>query len=470
MLNGLAREPASFRDPYSSVFVSGERVFRGLRGIAAQGFRALEQSGLLAACQSRGEMVECRELRQEEVPQLYADFDIVLEHERIECVTYPYEWPFPALKAAATLHLDVQLAAFDAGISLRDASAYNVQFNGPRPVFIDMGSFKPYEAGEMWLGYDQFARQFLNPLVLTAVTGVPFQPWLRGSPAGISADDLARVLPWHSKLSPRIFLHVVLPARLQRRATARRVEQASKRIRSRPLSPARYRAMLLHLRKWIADITPAQRDTVWTDYADNMSYSEDARREKRAFVCEFMRAVAPVRVLDLGCNTGEYSALALANGACSVIGLESDFSALNAAFTRAQDEQPAFLPIYQDFANASPGLGWRLTERPPLRARLRADAVLALAVVHHLAIGRNLPLDEVVAEIVSLAVHGVIEFVEKSDSMVQRLLALREDVFPAYNVDAFRDALARVARIRRELALHGGSRRLFWFERERGSE
>lgn len=466
----LTRAAGSFRDPCSGVFIHGGRILRGLRGIAARGYRALEQSGLLAAWQSRGELVKSREMRQEEAPPLFAEFDIVLEHEQIECVTYPYEWSFPALKAAALLHLDMQLRALDAGIALRDASAYNVQFAGARPVFIDMGSFKAYEPGELWLGYEQFTRQFLNPLLLSAVTGVSFQPWLRGSPEGLSAEDLTRLLPWRNKLSLRIFMHVVLPARMQRGATRRHVEQASHRIRSHSLSPRRYRAMLLQLREWVAQLASRSRDAGWIGYADNTSYSSGAHLQKQAFIAEFVRAAAPGCLLDLGCNTGEYAAHALANGARSVIGLESDIGALDSAFRRAQDGRLAFLPLYQDLADASPGLGWRLAERPPLRSRLRADAVLALAVVHHLVIGRNLPLDEVVAEIVSLAQHGVIEFVEKSDPMVQRLLALREDVFPGYTLDAFRDALARVARIECEQLLDGGSRRLFRFERKRGVE
>lgn len=466
----LARAPGSFRDPYSNVFASGRRIFRGLRGIAADGYRVLERSGLLAACVSRGELVACRELQRAEAPALFRSFDIVLEHKAIECVTYPYEWPFLALKAAAVLHLDIQIKALDAGISLRDASAYNVQFAGPRPLFVDMGSFKPYESGELWLGHDQFARQFLNPLLLTSVTGVPFQPWLRGTPEGIGVSDLARLLPWYSKLSPRILMHVMLPAGAQRDATVKRLEQAAQQLHSRPLTTPGYRAILLQLREWIDRLAPLRRSSVWADYTQSTSYSEESKRQKRAFVAEFIGATTPSRLLDLGCNTGEYSALALASGAGTVIGLESDFSTLDTAFRRAQDEKIAFLPLYQDIADGSPDLGWRLAERASLRSRLRADAVLALAVVHHLAIGRNLPLNEVVNEIISFAPCGVIEFVDKDDPMVRRLLALREDIFSEYTTGDFRGAITRVARIRRELPLDGGSRMLFWFERERERE
>jgi len=460
-----ARAPGSFRDPDSSVYREGRRILRGLRGEAAEGYRRLRGSGLLEALLAEGRLVGSHELTAPAAAGLGADYEIVVEHDRVEPITYPYEWSFGALRAAALLHLELQLRCLAAGVVLCDASAYNVQFRGPRPLMIDAGSFRPYREGELWLAHDQFLRQFLAPLLLGSTSGVAFQPLLRGMPEGIPLEELARLLPARSKLSPRVWLHILLPAALQRRNAPRVVEQAATRVRSRSLPRKRLQAMVQQLRGWIEDLAPARRSRGWLDYEGNTSYSETARREKREFIAQFAAATRPARLLDVGCNTGEYCALALASGAASAIGLETDLEALEGAYRRARDSKLDFLPVYQDFADPSPAMGWRLAERESLRERLRPDAILALAVVHHLVIARNLPMAEVLAEIVGFARQGVVEFVDKGDPMVRRLLALREDIFPGYGVAAFETALKAFAIVKRRAALEGGTRYLYWFER-----
>ncbi len=459
----LARAPGSFRDPDSSVFREGRRILRGLRGAAAEGYRRLDSSGLLQALVAEEALVATRESPARGM--LAAEYEMVLEHERIDPITYPYEWSFGALRAAALLHLDVQLRCLAHGIALCDASAYNVQFRGARPLLIDAGSFRVYREGELWAAHDQFVRQFLAPLLLASETGAAFQPLLRGMPEGVPVEELARLLPLRSKLSPRVFLHVVLPAALQRRAGQRMEKRAASRVRSHALPRARLGAMLEQLRGWIAGLTPARRGGGWLDYEANTSYSDAAHRAKRDFVAQFVAATRPGRLLDVGCNAGEYCALALASGARSAIGLETDAEALEAAFRRSGEAHLDFLALYQDFANPSPAMGWRLAERESLRERLQPDAILALAVVHHLVIARNLPMAEVVAEIVGCAKHGVVELVDKPDPMVRRLLALREDIFHDYGPAAFERALESRALIKRSAVLDGGTRSLYWFER-----
>jgi ribosomal protein L11 methylase PrmA len=460
-----ARAPGSFRDPDSSVYREGRRILRGLRGGAAEGFRRLRACGLLEELVAEGRLVPTRELPQQFASALGAQYEMVVEHDRIDPITYPYEWSFGALRAAALLHLDVQLRSLADGISLCDASAYNIQFRGARPLLIDAGSFRIYREGELWLAYDQFMRQFVAPLLIASAAGVAFQPLLRGLPDGVPLEDLARLLPFSSKLRPRVLLHVVLPALLQRHAAHHLAGRAARQVRQHSLPRPRLRAMLEQLRGWIAALSPVRRGGVWLDYEANTSYSDAARRAKRDFVTHFVATTRPARLLDVGCNTGEYSALSLTSGAREAVGFETDSDAIEAAYRRAAESRLAFLPLYQDVANPSPAMGWRLTEREALRERLASDAVLALAVVHHLAIARNLPLAEVVAEIVACAGQGVIEFVDKADPMVQRLLVLRDDIFPDYNVAAFERALESCALIVRRTALEGGTRLLYWFER-----
>jgi ribosomal protein L11 methylase PrmA len=369
---------------------------------------------------------------------------LVVEHPRLPFISYPYEWPFPALKAAALLHLGIQLDALDAGVALSDASAFNIQFRGARPVFIDLLSFRRYRDGEMWTGHRQFCEQFLNPLLLRAKCGIAYNAWYRGTQEGITAGDLRRLLPWASKLSRNVLLHVIAQSAFQKAPMTPSTN--GKALLKTQFPTVSYRRMLTGLRAWIETLEPADTGkTVWQDYATSHSYADDEIAAKQDFIAEFARAVTPALMWDLGCNTGDYSAIALNNGAKTAIGFDMDQGSLELAFARAVDGDLPFTPLYLDGANPTPSQGWNERERQGLAGRASADAVVALAFVHHLAIGRNIPLPDLAAWLTGLAPHGVAEFVPKQDPMVQRLLALREDIFPDYTLEHFQHCLSQHA-------------------------
>ena len=457
-------DPASYRDPSSRVLVAGGRILRGLDEEAAGRWRAVRATGLVDALVADGLLVGTREVDGRGIDGAEG-FAQVLEHDAIAFVSYPYEWPFALLQAAALLHLDVHLAALQRGVTLVDASAYNVQFRGPSPVFIDAGSFRPYEEGELWAAHRQFCEQFLNPLLLASDLGVPYQAWLRGSLEGVPTADLARLLPWHARLSPRHLFHVLLPARAERHAASR--ERASvARIRRARLPLEGLRMMLRQLRAWIASLRPTRLvGSTWADYSCTRTYDSEEIATKRRAVADFVAACRPAMLWDFGCNDGEFGQVALEAGAGKVVGFDADPGALEKACARARAGKLDFLPLHQDAANPSPAQGWRGRERPGLAARGGADAVMALAFEHHLALGRNVPLDEVVDFLVGLAPRGLIEFVPKTDPTARRMLALKGDIFPGYGEDAFRAALARRARVTGADVVSGTGRVLFRFER-----
>ncbi|MCZ6740734.1 MAG: class I SAM-dependent methyltransferase [Alphaproteobacteria bacterium] len=413
----------------------------------------------------RGMVIESEEVDGAQLGEDAPERGIVLEHPKIPFWSYPYEWPFGALKAAALTHLDIQIALLDHDIALSDASAYNVQFLGPRPIFIDTLSFRRYRENEHWVGHRQFCEQFLNPLLLRARFGVPFQDWYRGRPEGIPAEYLASFATWRHYLSWRMLSHVIMPARLQSGAGDRVMASAVK-AKARGLPKRSYHATLVQLRSWIATLSiQGHGNSVWGAYAGDNTYDPEEAEQKRAMVAEFVKAVGPKQLLDLGCNTGDYSALALQSGAKSVIGLDADHGALEQAFDRATAQGLDFLPLYQDSANPSPGQGWNAKERKSLSQRCEGvDAVIALALEHHLAIGRNIPLPEVVGWIVGLAPQGLIEFVHKDDPTIRKMLALRDDVFSDYNLENFVAALERHARIIRRQQVSKSGREIFWFQ------
>jgi ribosomal protein L11 methylase PrmA len=460
----VERVDGSYRDRKGHVFTSGHRVLRGV-GPAAMGVqREFLASKVFAELVSRGWLIRTEIARDDPAGLGMEGPTLLLEHERVPFISYPYEWPFAALRAAALLHLAVHLELLDHGYTLSDASAYNVQFRGSEPVFIDVLSVERYVDGAYWDGHRQFCDQFLSPLLLSANLGVPYHAAYRGHLEGVPSPELASMLGWRHKLSPQVFMNIVLPARLE--AAARRGRLTPRTAASRrPLPRSSLRGMLGGLRRCIRRLRPPVQHTDWTNYAGDNTYREAERAAKRDFVARAVQVLRPGTVLDLGCNTGDYAVVALAAGAGSVIGVEADPATADLAFRRAQAEKLRFLPLVLDVANPSPSQGWRGAERASFTERAGADFLLALAVGHHLAIGRNIPLEEMIRWMVGLAPSGIIEFVRKTDPTVRQMLSLREDIFADYTEDNFRHLLAANAHIVDSQTISEDGRVLFRYDR-----
>jgi ribosomal protein L11 methylase PrmA len=458
-------DAGSFRDPAGRVFSSAGRIFRTVMPASAPAYEGVRDAGLLDALIGGGLLVGSQEVDRAALSTIAPAPTYVLEHPRIPFVSYPYEWSFSLHKRAALHHLDVHLAALDSGFTLSDATAYNIQFLGTRPVFIDHLSFRPYRAGEIWLGHRQFCMQFLNPLICWALLGIQPNHWFRGSLEGVAPEDLAPLLRWRHNLSLTVATHVTAQAALQRRSV--RSGATAGHLREGRLPLGRLKAMLIGLRHYIAKLEPKTAPTVWGDYATDNSYAQAEASAKRQFVSEMVEATRPRLLLDFGCNSGDYSLAALEAGAERVVGFDYDHGALERAFRRFDDKGADFLPLWLDAANPSPSQGWGQAERQGLAERAHADALIALAFIHHIVIGRNVPLDMALDWLVAMAPVGVIEFPPKSDPMVQRLLSQRDDIFPDYNETTFLALLGARARIVRSEPLSEGGRLLVWYDRRR---
>jgi ribosomal protein L11 methylase PrmA len=458
----IVRNHGSFRDPAGYVAHYDGRVFRVLREDAFRSFERLSSSGLLAELVAKQWLVPTS---ASDEPALQGLSPHVLEHQPLNFISYPYEWPFELLKRAALFHLDLHLRALESGFTLADATAYNVQFVGTRPIFIDPLSLVPYHEGDFWFGQRQFAEQFLNPLLLTALLKIPFNPWYRGTIEGISSDDLARLLQPKHKLSWRIWLEVLAPVRLHRSAQVNPAKVSAAASRKLPLKALQF--MLRNLRSWIAGLRDpfVGRATTWSSYEVENSYLPEEERRKQAFVSDFIGRSRPQVVWDLGCNPGLYSETALRAGAQHVVGFDSDHGALSRAVHRSIQGNLNFLPLQMDACNPSPSQGWHQKERAGLSSRARPDAVLGLALEHHIAIGRNVPLSMFLDWLVELADCGVVEFVPKSDPDLQRLLSVRKDDFAHYSQADFERELAKRAAIRKTEVVSLSGRTLYVYAR-----
>ncbi|MCX7116723.1 MAG: class I SAM-dependent methyltransferase [Legionellales bacterium] len=455
----LRRHPASFRDPTGSIFEKDGMILRGLTESGLKRYEEARNSGFLNHLEAQQKMVKTENINIHPSDSKFVTF---VQHEKIPFISYPYEWPFLLLKEAALFHLNLQIEALASDYVLTDATAYNVQFQGVSPIFIDLLSFRRYLPGELWKGHRQFCEQFLNPLLLVAMKGIPYHAWYRGAMEGIPTELMARWMPLRSWFSLRSLTHILWPALSERsrKNEASRIEC----IQQTTFPKEGYRYLLKQLYHWILYLKPKHYHlTEWADYEYRAPYEPEEWGLKKKFIANFSAQTNPFCLLDLGCNTGEFSELALAHGASRVIGVDSDAGALHQAVLRAQQKKLNFLPLYQELSNPSPSQGWLLQERDGFPRRGVFDAVIALALIHHLIIGNHLDFSEAMGWILSLAPAGVIEFIPKTDPCVQKMLALREDVFSNYSEDIFVALLeAKADIIHREVVSMSG-RCLYWY-------
>jgi hypothetical protein len=458
------RDPGSYRDPAGFVFRSDGVVYRQIRPSFADDWDHFLASGLYERLVAGGDIIAHEEVDVGHAadPPAYR----VIRPEPLELVAYPYEWSFSQLKDAALLTLRLQVAATEAGMTLRDASAYNIQFRRGRPVLIDSLSFERSVPGRPWLPYRQFCEHFLAPLALMARVDIRLGGLLRDHLEGIPLGLAAKLLPTRTRLSLGLGPHIHLHARAQRtRTDEQQASEAGGQRREGSMSASKVAALIESLRTTVEGLRWEPTGTVWADYADNTSYDEAATAAKSAAVRAALRTAGGTRAWDLGANTGRYSRIAASEG-YQVVAMDIDPGAVERAYLAIRTEgQAAITPLLADLTDPSPGLGWGGAERRGLLDRIETDVILALALVHHLAIGGNVPLPMVSALFARISAHAIVEWVPKEDAMVRRLLASREDVFDGYTERGFESAFAADFDVVSKTPIEGSLRTLYHFRR-----
>lgn len=388
----------------------------------------------------------------------------VIRPRAIDFISHPYEWCFSQLRDAALLTLDLQSRALDAGMRLKDASAYNIQFDAGRPILIDSLSFERAEPTEPWPAYRQFCEHFLAPLALIAYRDPRSALMLRDFIDGIPLDFAARLLPGRTRLNLGLASHLHIHAGAQRRAARAPAVVDGAAAAPRRVSATGQRALLDSLRRTVSGLR-WQPTGHWSGYAGATSYSDAATASKGQIVAEMLAAIGGSTAWDLGANTGVYSAMA-ADAGYRVVAWDQDAGSVEAHWLRVRgtDGSP-ILPLVLDLTNPSPSLGWGLEERASFLERGEPDVLLALALVHHLAIANNVPLPGVARLFARIAPRAIVEFVPKEDPMTRHLLAARRDIFDGYSIDGFRHAFSDRFEIVREAPIADSPRSLFLLER-----
>ena len=445
------------------MFYRGDRVLRGLDRHSFDDWTALSSSPLFARLVAEGKVVGTRVADDVDptLDGLHRGVVAVLEHDVVPFVSYPYEWPFGMLRDAALLQLELVRRALDADLMLKDSSPYNVQWHGTSPVFIDIGSFERLPENEPWAGYRQFCMLFLYPLLIQAYCGVPFQPWLRGSLAGITPTECANVIRGRRRLHRGVLTHVVLHGQLERRYAGSGGE-ATRELRSAGFRKELIAANIRKLEKLVGRLEWKPSASAWSGYEATTSYTEADAERKERFIADVVEVEQPRLVWDLGCNEGRHARIAAAT-ADVVVALDSDAAVVDRLYRELRREGNAnILPLVGDVVDPSPALGWRGLERRPLQSRGAPDLTLALALIHHVVISGNVPVSEFLDWLWGLGGALAIEFPTPGDPMVGRLLARkRAHDHPDYRTEWFEQCLEERFEVVRSESLAEGTRRLY---------
>lgn len=444
-------DPGSFRDPASHVVFHEGRVLRLFDERGLEAWRALSTAPFFSRETAAGRIIESTPVEEPTGTAAGA-----VEHPRLPLITYPYEWTFGMLKDAALLQLDLLEEALRDGFTIKDATPFNIQFRNGRPVFIDMGSFEPYRKGEPWIGYRQFTRQFLFPLLMHAWAGIPFQPWLRGDPEGPTAAQMRSILRGRKRLNTAALLHVRLQARMEDRLRGSAVRSE---LRTAGFNAELIIANVRRLRKLVASLAPHPSGAGWAGYQECAHVGRD-RDTKSEFLEQILDGGHFTTVLDLGANDGHFSRIAARKGALAVA-VDGDEAVLD----RLHDSiagQPIAV-VLADLTNPSPSLGWRLAERPGLWERVDPDLVIAYGLIHHLIYTASIPPTSVLDWLREFDCPVALEFVTPDDEMVEVLTANKEEpeLHPGRTEAEFRSLLDGRFKVESERPLGGGARILF---------
>ena len=452
---------ASFRDPSGFLFRRDGVLYRQVNQVYAEEYTRLIDSGLFAKLVKASLLIPHTESDEEPYDKNLACK--ILRPERIPFISYPYEWSFGQLKDAAMATLSIQKRALKLGMSLKDASAYNIQFHNGKPTLIDTLSFESYQEGEPWVAYRQFCQHFLAPLALMAYRDVRMSQLLRVHLDGVPLDLASSLLPARTRWNLGLASHIHLHASAQKRYADVAISEARG---GRKMSKDALLALIESLQGAIRKLEWKPTGTEWADYYKANNYTDAAFEHKKVLVGDWLTRIKAKMVWDLGANTGIFSRVAAETGA-AVISADIDPAAVEVNYRLVKEKkEDKILPLVLDLTNPSPAIGWKNNERDSFLQRGPADVTLALALVHHLAISNNVPLPRVAEFFAACGEWLIVEFVPKSDSQVQKLLRSRVDIFNEYTQTGFEKSFGEWYTVKESSAVRDSERYLYLMHRK----
>ena len=462
MITTTNRLSSSFRDPSGFLFLENGTLFRSVNRLYQQNYDHLNQSGLYNKLVGDDLLIPHKEMDPpaDKTNNTYK----IIQPELVSFISYPYEWCFSQLKDAALTLIRIQKQALYCNMVLKDASAYNIQFFKGKPVLIDTLSFEIYKENQPWVAYRQFCQHFLAPLSLMASRDIRLSQLMRIYIDGLPLDLVSGLLPISTWCKFALLSHIHLHAKAQKRYEAKASPPAGTKVSKHSLI-----ALIHHLESAITAMKWRPAGTEWAEYYEDTNYSQEAMNHKKRLVEEYLSGIKPRTVWDLGANTGVFSRIATAKE-IDTIAFDVDPAAVEKNYRQMREnKETKILPLCLDLTNPSPAIGWAHEERLSLVERGPADMILALALIHHLAISNNVPFSHIAAFLSQVCRFLIIEFVPKNDSQVQRLLQTRENIFPNYNQDNFETSFGDHFSIHRREKIVDTQRTLYLMEKHNAS-
>ncbi len=448
---------SSYKDNSGYVFLYEGEYYRAVSQAYEKEYAQLMQSGLYDSLVHKKLLIAHQET--ETIP-LENDVVRILYPTQIPVISYAYEWSFSMLKEAALCTLNNALEGMKFGMMLKDANTFNIQFLNGAPILIDTLSFETYQDNESWIAYRQFCEHFIAPLVLMKYCNASLNKLMLAYPNGIPLEVCKSMLPLKARFNMHVYLHIFLQNRIASKPTHNNGNT------KQYFSKQKLFTLLEGLKSFVSSLELKKAKTIWDNYYNETILSQGYLQDKKTIVNSYLELIPFQTLLDLGANDGEFSLL-YKNTSKQIIALDEDRNCIEKLYRQCKQESVQnILPLICNLTNPSPDLGWNNDERPALFKRINADVTLSLALIHHLAIANNLPLEKIISFLHSLSPYLIIEFVEKEDPKVQQLLANRKDIFDSYNLQHFKTVIADFYDIQKETKITNTYRILFLLKRK----
>jgi 2-polyprenyl-3-methyl-5-hydroxy-6-metoxy-1,4-benzoquinol methylase len=442
---------SSYKDPDGRVFRKNGTIYRGIDKSYKDNYSYLISSGLYKRLTSLQLLIPHTETRDKQ-----STFYKIIKPEPIPFISYPYEWCFSELKDAALVMLTALKISLEYGMTLKDASAFNIQFYKGKPILIDTLSFRKYVEGTPWVAYRQFCMHFLAPLLLMSYKDINLNKLLRMYLDGIPLELVSTLLPKSTYFNPSYLIHIHIHARLEKQFANTSVAQNKRKMDKKSLE-----ALRENLENTVRGITLRQKTSHWSTYYETNSYTKESFTQKKNIVRDFVKETKAKTALDIGANTGEFSTICTDLG-LTTVSLDNDGRCMeNLYLYNKKRNEAKCLPLCIDITNPTPSIGWENDERLSFTKRGKFDVVLALALIHHLRLTNNVPFEHIAHLASRLGNYLIIEFVPKEDSQSQRLLANRVNTSIQYTRETFEVTFTKMFTIQKMVALQSPNRYVY---------
>jgi hypothetical protein len=457
----ILHEPSSFRDPSGFVFNRDGIFYRQINQSYKSNYTQFVQSGLFKLLVKKRLLVHHEEIKDNVTKETFR----IIKPEQIPFISYPYEWCFSQLKDAALLTLKIQKKAIEYGMSLKDCSAYNIQFYNGSPIFIDTLSFEKYSEGHPWVAYRQFCQHFLAPLSLMAYKDVRLNQLLRIYIDGIPLDMASKILPFKTYFSLSLLTHIHSHSKSQKYFAGKQTNHKTYKMpHTGVLGIIDNLETIINKIKWIPP------KTEWDNYYSSMNYAKDSFEHKQRIVSDAINKIQPKCVWDLGANRGVFSRIVSEKGILT-ISFDMDPACVEKNYLEVRDtKETNILPLIMDLSNPSPDIGWAHSERKSLLNRGPVDTVLALAIIHHLTISNNVPFCKLASFFSKICLWLIIEFIPKNDPQIQKLLSTREDIFQNYTQAFFEKSFLKYFEFLKILPIKNSERLIYLMKKKENNK